>query len=366
MLFYRSEELSSHYKFESYRECSLANLSITQHVEDLSLTLLNHNNTEEALKEALFISDSLLEMIPDEFLDVLTNLCSLTITNSTLPKFDQNFFRNLDYLAELTIEKSNLKRIESFTFSNLKNLTDLILTNNEISEIEENAFAGLENLLVLSLKSNNLVHLKKSTFTSLLNLRKLNLSNNRLKFLDFSLKSNLKLGKLLLHDNAICFIKEDFFDNLKNHETVDLKNNLCINEVFHYSDDPLIYLKEQSSVCFNNFDCVMDCEIQQYDEYFFLRKYFCKLSKEVTALKDIHVDQNQHLDKNGGSDNLKQQSLTENEGTGVQWTFNKSDVAFKLIVTAIAVLFFIVMILFGLIKYLLGKQKAMMAEKYEF
>lgn len=279
------DELYENEKAEVYQGCKLSNFTIRDDQENIEFGEISYDH-DDNIKQALGISDSLLESLHSSIFHSLPNLELLVIKNTKLPNFKRGFLENVNYLRKLIITTSSVQKIENFTFKTFSKLTHLFMNANQISSIEENAFDGLENLKILDLQLNSLVYLEKDTFYSLKNLEKLYLSNNHIKFLDFSLKNSRNLVKVFLYKNEICYIKRDFFEGLKLLDEVELMENSCINEGFIKLNGSLTNLNNELTNCYNNFNCVLNCETQQADDYFLIRKIYCELSNNNTKISE--------------------------------------------------------------------------------
>jgi Leucine-rich repeat (LRR) protein len=108
-------------------------------------------------------------------------------------------------------------------------------------------------LKTLNLRNNLLEKIDDDLFAELENLDKLDLSSNNLAILsDLVFRKNLKLEIISLASNYISRIHPKAFQNLRDLKFLDLRGNLCVNEVFEEIWDPED-IKNKLRDCFSKY-----------------------------------------------------------------------------------------------------------------
>ena len=155
-------------------------------------------------------------------LERLTLLC---LNGNQLTYISQHLFSGLYKLISLRLDFNLIKFIEPGALKHLINLKKLNLMNNMIKSIDTNTFYGLFQIEAIDLGYNNLEVINKDAFYELNYLEYLNLDSNIINHIDQNAFFYAKnLTKLSLKDNLLD-INENFLDNLKNLEELDMENN---------------------------------------------------------------------------------------------------------------------------------------------
>ncbi|XP_055840843.1 connectin [Episyrphus balteatus] len=253
-----------------------------------------------------------LDYIPTKYLEMLTNLTTLsieysqiqvvkgyafaslpnleliTLTNNLIEIIDKDAFANHIFLRELNLMRNQVTEMDRYAFRNLPVLQKLYLSWNNISNLHEEVFSEMGKLEDLSLEHNLISVLTGDMFKGLGNLKTLKLTHNNLNFIGDTVFAELwSLQELELDDNRIERISERALDGLNNLKTLNLRNNalkkldngllrgtpalLSINlqenllETLTYYNfqpimDNLVNSTSELSVSDNNFIC--DCRLQ--------------------------------------------------------------------------------------------------------
>ncbi|XP_055914475.1 connectin [Eupeodes corollae] len=253
-----------------------------------------------------------LDYIPTKYLEMLTNLTTLsieysqiqvvkgyafaslpnleliTLTNNLIEIIDRDAFANHIFLRELNLMRNQVTEMDRYAFRNLPVLQKLYLSWNNISNLHEGVFSEMGKLEDLSLEHNLISVLTGDMFKGLGNLKTLKLTHNNLNFIGDTVFAELwSLQELELDDNRIERISERALDGLNNLKTLNLRNNalkkldngllrgtpalLSINlqenflETLTYYNfqpimDNLVNSTSELSVSDNNFIC--DCRLQ--------------------------------------------------------------------------------------------------------
>ncbi|CAG0906032.1 unnamed protein product, partial [Darwinula stevensoni] len=117
-----------------------------------------------------------------------------------------SWLEGLTDLERLLLSDNELSRIDSRRFANLQSLLTLQLDGNSIATVEPDAFKGLLRLQVLDLSRNAVETLPAAAFASLVSLRVLRLAGNRLRSLAPDAFQNTLLERLDLSRNDFSFV----------------------------------------------------------------------------------------------------------------------------------------------------------------
>ncbi|XP_065222753.1 protein toll-like [Planococcus citri] len=200
-------------------------------LQDLSL----HENELLKVPEKPFINNSNLKSIRMEaaFHENFTGLPS-------------EFFANLKMLKLLYLDKNHLSHLPAGLFRNLTSLRQLRLNFNKISQLDDKLFYDLVNLQQLYLRGNNLTLFTTNHMNGLLRLTHLDLSMNKLTMENDSksLYSTIdrcceNLENLILSDNLVTRVFEDWTFYLPALKKLDLSNNRISSlktEDFHFRE----------------------------------------------------------------------------------------------------------------------------------
>lgn len=169
----------------------------------------------------------LLQDIPDNALDKLKNLKSLSVRRNQIFNASANAFAGLESLEHLDLSIMRLTELEPKIFSPLNNLKTLSLRGNYIEEIDETSFMGLSKLEDLNMGYNEFTSLPADVFSSLKSLKTLNLEHNKnYKWVDPDTYNGLdSLETLLLNESSVSRLQASTFKPLKNLQYLDLSAN---------------------------------------------------------------------------------------------------------------------------------------------
>jgi len=201
-------------------------------------------------------------------------LGTLYLESNFITKFDENLFRSLTKLLELFLHDNKLTKISKFLFNFNVELDNLHLHNNQINEIEDNTFSNLPNLHYLYLNSNK--------------LQKLNAISGLSGLIYFNLS-----------DNQLTKIHPNFLNSLSSQTTtLDLSNNICIDEIITYRKATIDEIRPIFEKCFINYgeSCYDD---PVYGYTFQLSGITFLSSSEEIEFTLIHLDGKTDRDVNG-------------------------------------------------------------------
>lgn len=254
-----SNNFSSNFQVIDLSSNLVSNFSFQEEFyENLTeLYLRNTNLLFEKFNSSLFPSIVRLDLSENrddgEFIigtsSSLKWLCLSQMQIDSLDRFD---FSMLFELETLNLSVNNIKIIKEAYFSLSNNLVEIDLSSNQIETIEFGSFQFMQSLSVLNLENNNL---QKFEFSHFDQLSVLNIKNNlvlksleinglpsKLSFIlikkvDFSGNSleSIRLGPLINEKNSLTFlllsnnlieeISEDFFLNMLILNTIELDSN---------------------------------------------------------------------------------------------------------------------------------------------
>lgn len=157
----------------------------------------------------------------------LLGLWKIEIRENHLSQIPDRAFAGLERsLGELDLSKNRLHRFPSKALRKLGRLKVIDLSENQILELNRDDFVGLEDILqVLSLAENHLYTLHLETFSGFQRLERLDLKGNSILSVEPLRSGTMKLGQLILEDNALDRIPFDGLAQLRSLHTINLANN---------------------------------------------------------------------------------------------------------------------------------------------
>lgn len=192
----------SHNRLKFIESNSFASLHNLEHL------MLDHN-------EDLKLSD--VANLGKNFLEKLSNLESLNMTNTNLVEFPRFSDSNADYkLVSLDLSHNRMQNLAKTYLNYIKRLVFLDLGFNQIDLIDTgDIFAGLNMLETLILSFNRINDLSHIDFGVLFNVKLVNLSYNLIDYVAGNLFYNMKkLETIDLSYNAIYYIEKSAFNSL--------------------------------------------------------------------------------------------------------------------------------------------------------
>lgn len=235
------------------KELTLSNNSLTELSKDCFSELINleelrlDNNNILNLKSDIFTSNKHLRIV---------NLTKHNSNHSMTISLNETIFRNNLYLETLVLRSSLLYNMHPKIFANLTRLRSLDLSSNSLETLDPNWFRDLHSLETLSLVGNirlginpidlghlrnlktldlgtcGLKNLTSESFAGMRNLDTIILSLNNLRNLgseDRLFQNNSKLRAVHLNNSNISRFNPNWFLNLPNLESVNLKCNYITN-----------------------------------------------------------------------------------------------------------------------------------------
>jgi Leucine-rich repeat (LRR) protein len=181
----------------------------------------------------LFTFGNIQEIRSNTFLSA-TKLQYLYLWQNNISVLGPDSFKGAQILIQLDLSNNQLSSIDVNAFRGLSKLKNLYLSSNKLTTLNPQTFAPLSSLNLLYLGNNQISSLDKNIFRNLTNLLELYLNNNTLQTLDATIfSSNRILLTIYLSNNKINALSSKMFQSFYNTSlTLDLTNNLCINQNF--------------------------------------------------------------------------------------------------------------------------------------
>lgn len=230
--------------------------SFVEHLEDRLFE--SQKNSLEKLK----IVDSEVVIVEASAFSELKSLKELKLTQNKIKNLDANTFYSLETLETIDLSSNQIEILHPKLFFNNSNLTNVDLSSNLIEEIPINFFSQNLNLKHLSLSSNRIKYLSAEIFGLAINLESLNISNNQIYYMEYQVYSSLAKLQVLdvsynqidrIYDflpnfehkpksinlgfNQIFHIDKKAMEEIRQFEIIELLENVCIDEIFDFSDN---------------------------------------------------------------------------------------------------------------------------------
>jgi len=159
------------------------------------------------------------------------DVTTLTIDNQNSIHLPINLATFLPKLQKLSVHQSKLIAIGRDELNGYSDLKEVAITGNDVVTLPSDTFANTPNLLTIDISSNKLTELPAGIFSSLINLQFVNASSNALNELrdDLFGKQN-SITELSFRNNKLTDIAPKFIRFLKNLQTIDFKDNSCLNK----------------------------------------------------------------------------------------------------------------------------------------
>lgn len=206
---------------------------------------------------------------PKKIANAFPHLTSLVISNCSLRFIEADAFENLIWLKTLAIYGNEIQWIDEKAFESLALLELLQLNNNKLRILAPKTFSTMAQLKIIYLNDNELLFLPSKIFSNNQLLVEIYMQNNvELKNWDSKLLENLynlknfsssgvnisEIDKDLFKDNEnleyiwlnnckIRYIGANTFSRMKNLKFINLKENICVNEMFQRREFSELYLK---------------------------------------------------------------------------------------------------------------------------
>lgn len=146
-----------------------------------------------------------------------SHLYTLSLKNNLIKYLPSGqIFNSMNFLKLFDLTNNLIENINDTTFNNMKNLEKLYLRKNHIKKINITTFQELNKLIILDLSDNYIELIDDKSFDQNINLKSLLLSNNHLKiFNDIQLGCKQTLEYLDLSINPLKFVKFSIISDIK-------------------------------------------------------------------------------------------------------------------------------------------------------
>jgi len=161
------------------------------------------------------------------FANKFANIKDLTLVQCEIQHLQTLQLDEMKSLENLDLAVNSIESIGENNFVSLKKLKYLNMRLNKLVELKQNALNGLENLEFLDLNSNKIENIPEKAFLGLNKLTNLDLNFNKFKSVTFEMFSDCKeLRKLMIFENPIENIDEDFLFKMRNLKEFDFSKSL--------------------------------------------------------------------------------------------------------------------------------------------
>jgi Leucine-rich repeat (LRR) protein len=163
----------------------------------------------------------------------LKSLQVLSLAVNELTSLDKTLLRNNANLNMIYLNVNQLTTLDDSFFMYNPKLRSIDLSENFFTSISANLFANNPGLVEVTITHNRLTSLPATLFQKNLALQHINLFYNPLTALDKNLFSkNKQLRKIILQYNKLNAIFDTTFSGLTQLKSLNLLNNVCINQNF--------------------------------------------------------------------------------------------------------------------------------------
>lgn len=131
----------------------------------------------------------------------------------------------------LDLSNKNIKSIKNLNYFNFNNVKTLNLSYNNLSSLDVEDLKTFTSLEELNVSYNELTNVNLASFSTYTNLNKLILNNNYITNINLSFMKRTTIDPYCnLQNNLICSLSDITLPSSENPLTVDLNNNLLVNE----------------------------------------------------------------------------------------------------------------------------------------
>jgi hypothetical protein len=149
-------------------------------------------------------------------------------------------------LNNLWIAICPIKKIFKSDFEPASDLRIIGIRSTDITELTEDIFENVEYVEELYLHSNKIDTIHENAFRTCKKLVKVHLYGNKLEYLANIFAHNPLMEEINLKDNKLKIIHNQFLVGLSNLHSVNLFNNLCINQGYPDTINSVHVLKTQT------------------------------------------------------------------------------------------------------------------------
>ena len=176
----------------------------------------------------LLLTDNKIQNLRLQAFSHLTSLQQLVLNNNSLNSMSAISEPNPN-LVDLNASNNMIERFDG-SFSVLPSVTCLDFSHNRIDHVQNNTFSFCLKLERLYLQHNSICWIETGGFRSVSGLRILNLAHNRLFYVHQYLFAEMySLRELYLNDNLVRHIESDTFLSVERLHILNLANNRLSN-----------------------------------------------------------------------------------------------------------------------------------------
>lgn len=168
---------------------------------------------------------SSINVIPSVIFSTFPLLHALDFPNASVQSVSPATFENASQLQKLNLHGNEIRTLPGHAFSHASNLTRIDLSWNKIVSIEDYALDGLANLTELNLNGNRIGTLRQHALTAAKSLFTLRLESNDLETIEDGALNLPALGELLLAQNKLKSLSDNWLDQAPSVSIVDVGCN---------------------------------------------------------------------------------------------------------------------------------------------
>ncbi|XP_063909400.1 leucine-rich repeat-containing protein 70-like [Zophobas morio] len=179
-----------------------------------------------SLKKLIIIMNK-VQKITTGIFNALTNLTLLNLSSNLISHIDSNAFDNLTSLESLTLSNNRLTSVDSQWFELTPSLNWISIRDNQLTELPAHVFGNIKSPkpFTLVLDGNKIAKIDKDAFRGLTSISMLSLDSNKLKTVTGDFLEGLDIDVLLLRDNDIKCIDQEYFGAVFVANETDISEN---------------------------------------------------------------------------------------------------------------------------------------------
>lgn len=225
------------YRLDHGYPCSITK-GLIEDVNDLPATFVGMHQGGKSDNDLKLISFSgnrhlRLHYFPRGTFEQFPAVIDFSLQNCQLKTLRNGDFSGAENLKNLNLDYNDLRTLNASAFAGADNLNWLSLSGNDMESISKDAFHGSQKIQMLILSQNKLHQLHRDTFIELSDLQEILLNSNEFETMTAGLfDRNAKMKRIWLQNNRLSAIEPQLFEPLTNLQFVNLKENVCIDELY--------------------------------------------------------------------------------------------------------------------------------------
>ena len=215
----------------------LRNISNNLFLEITGIVFLNmsHNNilafpTLESLARLQIVDLSFNEvsLLDPHMFGSKPELIFLSLDHNNIIELPVELLYGMPNAQVLNLQVNQVQELIYKAFKNQGKLTTLNIEHNHLSYVGRDSFFGLHKLHNLYCQENKILNLDKDTFAYLTEIQFINLSQNDISRIDDNVfHTDADIATLDLRSNNLRFVREDFFERLKESTILVDESSTC-------------------------------------------------------------------------------------------------------------------------------------------